>query len=437
MAGGTWVAQNKVRPGLYINFVSEGSLVALGERGTVSLPLTLPWGPSKQIVRINAGDDVFKVLGYDLTAPALLLVKEALKRAATLLVYRLNTGTKAAVTVAPLTATARYGGTRGNNLTVTVQVNVDDSSKFDVITKLSGVEVDRQVVATIAALVANDWIVWSGEGAPAVTAGAPLVGGADGVVTNGDYTDYLSALELQDFQAFALPSTDATLKSLAVAFTKRLRDDEGKKVTAVLENYPTANFEGVISVKNGVILADGTTLTAAQATAWVAAATAAAEVNEGLTNTAYDDAVDVSPRYTNSQIIAAIKAGEFVFKPGTGSALVEVDINTLTAFTPTKGKVFSKNRVVRVLDAIANDLKVVFESFYLGKVANNGDGRTLLKNEFVKYLEILQGLGAIQNLDPQTDITIVQGADSDAVYVEASIQPVDAVEKIYTKVRVI
>ena len=39
-SGGTWIAQNKVRPGAYINFVSVPKKVGtLGERGTVAIGL--------------------------------------------------------------------------------------------------------------------------------------------------------------------------------------------------------------------------------------------------------------------------------------------------------------------------------------------------------------------------------------------------------------
>ena len=65
----------------------------------MAMALSLSWGASKQVVAIHAGDDVTAVLGYDITAPQLLLVKEALKRVKTVLLYRLNTGTKAVVTL--------------------------------------------------------------------------------------------------------------------------------------------------------------------------------------------------------------------------------------------------------------------------------------------------------------------------------------------------
>ena len=437
MAGGTWTTQNKVRPGVYINTVSAPSaLGGLGERGTVGIALSLPWGPSKAMAAIQAGQDTTTLLGYDITAPQLLLVREALKRAQTVLLYRLNTGTKAAATIGALTATALHGGLRGNSLRIVVQTNIDNATLFDVITQLDGGEVDRQVVANIAGLRANDWVTFNASGTLTVSAGAPLIGGADGTVTNADHTAFLAALELQDFNTVALPSTDATLKALYVAFIRRLREDEGKKVQAVVENYPVADYEGVIKVRNGVVLADGTTLTAAQSTAWVAGATAGALPNQALTYFAYDDAVDVAPRYTNAQIETALRAGEFLFTPNNGRAVVEQDINSLVSFIPTKGQPFSKNRVIRVLDSIANDIKRIYETFYIGRVSNNDDGRSMLRTEAVTYLENLQGIAAIQNFDPQTDIFITPGTNSDAVYIELSIQPVDAIEKIYMKVTV-
>lgn len=437
MAGGTWIRQNKVRPGVYINFVSEPKPIgAVGERGIATMALPLPWGPAKTVLTVEAGADTTEVLGHRITAPELLLIRESLKRARTLLLYRLNTGTKATATLDSLTVTAKYGGIRGNDITVAIQENIDDESLFDVRTLVDGFEVDFQTVADIAGLTSNPWVDFSGTGLLSETAGLPLTDGADGDVTNQDHMDYLAAIELYDFNTMALVSEDVDLKAVYTAFVRRLREDEGKKVQVVLENYPLAHFEGVISVKNGVILADGTTLTAAQATAWVAGATAGADVSESLTYQAYDDAVDAVPRYTNTQIIAALQAGEFLFTHSDGRALVEQDINTLIDYTLDKGKQFSKNRVIRVLDGIANDFKRIFEQFYVGKVDNNADGRNLLKNECNSYLAMLQGISVIQNFDAQADVTITQGVESDSVYIEAHVQPVDSVEKIYMKVQV-
>lgn len=116
---------------------------------------------------------------------------------------------------------------------------------------------------------------------------------------------------------------------------------------------------------------------------------------------------------------------------------MEQDINTLTSLTQTKSKVFCKNRVIRVLDGINNDFVRIFSNFYIGKVDNNADGRNLLKNECISYLDILQGINAIQNFNSQSDIVVQQGIDADSVYIETYTQPVDSIEKIYMKVQVV
>lgn len=436
MAGGTFTTQNKIRPGVYINFNSEPKPVGtLGDRGIVTMALPLSWGPSKTVIQIDAGEDPTSTLGYDITHSKLLLVREALKRAKTLLLYRLNTGIKAAATHTDLIVTALYGGERGNDLSIVIQKNIDDHSKYDVKTLVAGVEADLQTVSSITELISNQWVVFSGSGDLEETAGLPLTGGLDGVVTNGDHSDYHAAIEVHDFNTMALLSTESSLKSVYASFIKRLRDEEGQYVQLVVENYPMADYEGIISVKNGVILADGSKLSAAEATAWVAGASAGANVNESLTYQAYDDAVDVEPRYTHSQIEAAIQNGEFLFTQNNGRAVVEYDINTFTSYQPEKDKRFSKNRVIRTRDGLANDFKHIFERYYIGKINNNADGRNLFKAECINQVELYQSINAIQNLNAQTDIDVLQGDDNDTVVIALNIQEVDSAEKIYMRVR--
>lgn len=85
---------------------------------------------------------------------------------------------------------------------------------------------------------------------------------------------------------------------------------------------------------------------------------------------------------------------------------------------------------------MANDIKRTFESYYIGKVSNNDDGRSLFRSEIVGYLDTLQNIGAIRNVDAQNDVTVTEGQDADSVVVQVGMQPVDSVEKIYMKVRV-
>ncbi|MNB86510.1 Phage tail sheath protein [compost metagenome] len=439
MAGGTWTTQNKVRPGVYVDVSTHsGAIGTVGDRGIAALALVLSWGPAGEIITVTPQTEVLKLLGYDWSHASLLPVREALKRAGKLLVYRLNAGVKATATAGGVKATAVHGGTRGNDLTIVISSNIDDENKFDIKTLLQGTEVDRQTVASAAELADNAFVSFEENGSEGLQAAAsiPLAGGSDGTVTNLDHSSFLTKLEVQEFQTVGLLSEDNTLKSLYVSYVKRLRDTEGKKVQAVLADYATADYEGVVSVKNGVILSDGTVVDKVKAVAWTAGATAAAAVNESLTYQAYDDAVDADIRLSHSETEAALQDGNLLFTYSGSKAVVEQDINTLTSFTPDKGKVLSKNRVLRVLDAIAGDMKSIFESYFLGKVSNNEDGRALFWSQCASYMSDLQDLGAIENFNAQKDISVTAGRDGDSVVLEIAVQPVDSVEKVYMKVKV-
>lgn len=107
--------------------------------------------------------------------------------------------------------------------------------------------------------------------------------------------------------------------------------------------------------------------------------------------------------------------------------------STAYTFTDTKGVEFSKNRVLRVLDAIANNTRITWEDNFIGKVSNNAAGRDLFKANRAEYLANLQAQGAIENFTTD-DITVSQGANKDSVVTTLSIQPTDAMEKLYMTV---
>lgn len=435
MAGGTWTVQNKVRPGAYINFTGTNkNATTASDRGVVTIPLTLNWGETKNFIEVDSKTDFKKILGYDILDSKLILIKEALKRASKSLIYRVNSGTKATKIADTLTITAKYEGTRGNDITVKITANPDIKDSFVITTYLSGEEVDEQLAKNIEELKTNDYVEFKGTGVLVASAGIALETATDTNASSGDYTEYFNALEIQEFNVIALPIEDATIKGAAVNFVRRMRETEGKKIQVILPDYARADYEGVISVKNGVILSDGTTIDKIKATAWIAGATAGANINQSNTYTAYDDATDTDTKYTNTQIIEALNKGEFIFVPKQGRAVIEQDINTLTTLTQTKGKEFRKNRVIRVLDEIGNTISKTFEKSYIGKMDNNENGRTLFKSDIIYYFNTLQNINAIQNFNSNTDIEVIKGQEVDSVIANVGIQPVDSMEKLYMTV---
>lgn len=438
MAGGTFESHNKIRPGAYFNVRSE-SVSASGEgvRGVVTMPIVADFGPVKEVIEVNSGTNFDQLFGEGLASDNLRLVGEALKGAATALLYRVNGGEKATGELASgINVTATHGGKLGNNIRVAVRANVDDETAFDVLTYLNSNLVDAQeAVAKAEDLVDNALVAFSGTGALTVTAGVTLDGGATEEPTSGDYADYLEAISVYEFNSMAITVEEEATKVAAANFVKRMRDDEGQKVNVFVGQH-AGGHEAVNNIGiNGVVLADGTILTPEQTTAYFAGASAAAGVNESLTYHAYPGAVDVHPRLKSSEITEALKRGEMVMTLHKGQVVLEQDINSLIEFTIQKNQNFRKNRVLRVLDAIQNDSKEVFLSNFVGRVDNHEDGRGLFKANRVAYFNNLQAIGAIEEFTAE-DITIRAGEGKDEVVMDFAVKPVDAMEKLYGTVKV-
>lgn len=432
---GTWTSQNKVLPGAYINFKSNKPLaITPGDRGIVSLPLVLGWGEKGKIYEVFGDSNTLEALGF--SKQEIIPLREALKGATKALVYKVNGGTKASTLLAEnLTATAVCEGTRGNDLSVKVRANQKESSKWDVITLLEGVEVDLQVVGTPAEFKGNPWIKLSGEGVAFVAITAPLAGGTNTDPTTTDYEGYLEAMKTQFFNTIGYTGDTLAVKNAIADFVKVQREEEGNKVQAVMANMK-ADYEGIISVANGVVLEDGTKLSAAEACAWVAGKTAGAKINQSNTNATYKGAIDVVPRMTKTEKEEAVNNGQFIFTVNSNQDVTAIyDINSLVTYTVEKSKDFRKNRVIRTLDNVNNDITTIYETNYMGKVDNNDEGRSLLRMSLIEYFKELERLRGIQNFTPE-DVVVSAGTDKDAVLIQVYIQPVDSAEKFYMTVNV-
>lgn len=433
IGGGTFIVQNKVLPGAYINFISQPrALGGLGERGTICLALPLNWGPSGMMT-VESADfqtGAKAIFGYEYNSTELCPLRELFRYGKTVKVYRLNSGEKAKVKLGGLLATAKWGGERGNSLQVVISKNIDEEGSFDVKTFLDGEAVDTQTVKTAEELKPNEFVEFSGSGVLTPLAGTALTSGTNKEVTGTAYNDFLQAAEMENFQVLVYGGEDDLTKGLFEAFTKRMRNEEGVKFVTVLFDYKKADFEGIISVQNETVEDK------AGLVYWVAGAEAGANVNESLTNRKYNGEFTVKAKYKKSRFISGMKEGEFFFYEDGGDVRVLSDINTFISFEPEKNDDFSSNRVIRVLDAIANDVAGIFSRYYLGKQGNHADGRNLLKTEMIRYHEQLQSIDAIEDFLAE-DIIINQGTGKRDVVVFEKVKPTDAMEKLYMKVEVI
>ena len=289
LGGGTYLVQNKLLPGAYINFVSASRASAtLSDRGTATFPLSLDWGPEGEVFTVENADfqrNSLKLFGHAYTDDALRPLREIFANAQTLHVFRLNTG---GVKASCKYADAKYPGTVGNSLKIVIAKNeafeTTENEVYDVSTYIGATQVDIQkAVKTVSDLQPNDYVTWKGSEALAESAGITLTSGTNGTVQDAAYQTYLDKIEPYSFNVMGCDTTDETVKGLFANFVKRLRDEQGVKFQLVLFRYPSADFEGVISVKNGLVGAD----TNPSMVYWTTGAEAACAVNKSLTNATY------------------------------------------------------------------------------------------------------------------------------------------------------
>ena len=445
MAGGSWSAQNKVRPGVYVNFDSKNTLgLTIGERGIVAICEPMSWGAVGEVVTVENGVDTTPYCGYDITSPKARFLNEIFKGTnrtsppTKVLLYRPSADSSAAATatIESLTVTAKYPGIRGNDITVVIVEDADDDGSFIVRTVVDGVIKDEQTSKTVAGLMANDWVIFSGTGALKATAGKKLEGGTDGTVAAAAYAAFLTKIEPYKFDVLIYDGTDATTTAAMINFVKRLASHNGQYSQLVAANIsvpPDDRF--AINVVSGVTLNDGTELTAPQTCWWIGGTQAGAKYNQSLTYARYPGAVNVSPKLSNDQIITALNAGKLVLFEDNGEVKIEWDINSLTSYTAQISKVYHKNRVIRLCSTIANDLREQFSANFIGVVNNNEEGRALFKSVIVGYLFEMQGNQAIQNFT-EDDVEVLPGDDIDSIVINIAIQVVDAAEKLYITITV-
>ena len=430
LGGGTFLVQNKVLPGSYINFISAARATAtLSDRGVAAMPLELDWGNDTDIFSVDSGQmqkDSMKIFGYDYTHESLKPLRDLFLNIRLGYFFRLNGGgAKASCQF----ATALYTGTRGNDIMIVVEPNEEyeevTNEVYDVTTAVDGFAVDVQKgVKYSNQLNDNDWVIWNKTATLEFTVGTPLEGGTNGAVVNMNHQIFLDKVESYNFNTIGCPSTDNVLKGLYAAFTKRMRDEVGVKFQCVLHKYVTPDYWGVISIENNAT---------SELVYWVTGLSAGCPVNKSNTNKVYKGEYDVDTNYTQSQLEAAIKAGKFTLHSVNGVVRVLTDINTFISFTEDNNSDFSSNQTIRVLDQIGNDIAYVFNSKYLGEIPNDGAGRISFWNDIVKHHQELEKLRAIENFEPD-GVSVEKGDSKKAVVVTDNVTPVNAMEQLYMTV---
>lgn len=427
LGGGTFTTQNKILPGAYFNFVSlKAASASLSDRGIATMPLELDWGVEGKVFEVSNADfqkNTMKIFGYSYDHEKMKGLRDLFKNIQTLYAYRLNGG---GVKASNTYATAKCSGVRGNDLKIIIQKNVENESLYDVKTVLESIVVDTQTVSAASELLANDFVEFKTSASLTVTAGIPLEGGSNGTIDGTAHQTYLDKIESYAFNAMGVVTTEDEIKSLYVNFTKRLRDEIGVKFQSIIYQK-SADYEGVINVKNKVTDKDWSE---ACLVYWVTGIIAGCAINKSNLNKVYDGEFTVDVDYTQTELVNSINAGEFTLHNVGSDIRVLEDINSLISTTDEKGDVFKDNQTIRIIDQIANDTAVLFNTKYLGKVPNDSSGRISLWSDIVKQREEMQNIRAIENFTDE-DVAVAQGNDKKSVVVDDAIEPIGTMAKLY------
>lgn len=251
----TWDPANPpIRGGSYSRFiVQRQQTLPKATRGILAVPFTHDWGPSKTFVDMGGLADFVNVFGQGgvpatpTYTPGFIAVYNAFKGggasdpgAARVIGYRFdNGGVRATVTISNTTPVpairlrAVYTGSQGNNISWSVQVNVD-GTKHDFVIYRFNTEVERFTylktdLASLGAMMnatngtGSDWVDVDGPTGGAIITGVALAPTAKTALTTGtdgsaivaqDWTDMRTAFEAQQFEVMApFDLTDTTIST--------------------------------------------------------------------------------------------------------------------------------------------------------------------------------------------------------------------------------
>lgn len=441
--GGTFNGTPKVLPGTYVRYRAKKNTSPAGSvRGIAVVPLVgYDWGPEDTMIRIESDspDASLAKLGrsvYDTSdvsdadVAMVRYIALALENAATVYAYISGGNAKATKTQGDLTATAKYKGTRGNDITISVVAN--PAGGFDVTIYVAGEQVEKfEGLTTIAQLAAagSEWVDFTGTGNLAAAASIVLAGGTDVTPTSTVWGNYLDACEKIKFNTALMPASDSSVKTATISKVNTMRNTAGKTVQFVCVENAADNI-GIINVTNSFAYSDDDQLSKAQAAAWVAGAEAGADKTTSNTYKIVPNATAVVGELGLAAAEAAVNAGQMFFSvDDEGQVVLTYDINSLVNPSSDQDKSYRKNRVLHTLDSFADDLRLnirpnQFDNNDEGWDLMTGIGKTLLAN----YLAD----GAIKNVNPDEDFVVDKTKSTgDDVYFDVALQPVDSAEKIY------
>lgn len=151
LGGGNFTYYNKIMPGTYTRWETVRAQRETDLTGFVAGGFVMDWGPEGEPFQIEADQwesMAEQITGYSSVNEKNVLFRECFKHGETLIGYRLNSGSVKAFHEA--VGEAKYSGSAGNDITVSVVRNAHNDRKVDVTTYYKGRIVDVQTTPIVA-----------------------------------------------------------------------------------------------------------------------------------------------------------------------------------------------------------------------------------------------------------------------------------------------
>ena len=450
MAIGTWVSQNKVRPGVYINYVfSEAELVNYASNGVLALNYTLPLNP-EGVVEITSADIKNKGLqkyGIMAGTDAYKYITTLLKYSSKLVLYspKMSNSSKAKLTVKDeFNATAKYPGVEGNKLAVEVIGTAGEKQTFNTYYNNELVAIQTLDAETMTVVGVNDYVDIEIVG-DTVTATVPtlLTGGVDGTIDKNQLSSaYLDVLKTKEVEVIAINLNEADYDfSIFEDFVNEYNANHVQKVVVVYPKTDNAsaskNSEFVIAIAaQTATLQNGLAMDAGMIAGYIGAKEAGADYTKDLTFDLCDDIASIS-ELGNDEIEENIKRGIMNLSYRSDrSVVIEDDINSLVLLSENQSSALKSNDTLRLLNDLSYRIVSYGENVVIGKKKVTETTLNVVKAFVIGIMNQYAEEQVIINFDSNKDVQVVFGEQPDGILCTIAIQKTNSAKKLYFSIGV-
>lgn len=450
MAIGTWETQNKVRPGVYINYVfSEAELINYASEGVLALNYKLPLNPQGMVTITSADIKSKKLEKYGVIqgSDAYKFITTLLKNASKLLVYspKVKNGVVASLEVSKqFTASAKYPGYEGNKFAVEVKGNTGSKQTFVTYYNNSIVAIQYLEPGQSTLTGENEYLDINITGS-SVSATVPtlLTKGVDGTTDMSVLqTEFFDKLHAEEVEVLAMCFNEEDYDFSIVE--KFIADYNANHVQKVVAVYPTTdtgaalkNSEFIIAVApQTAVLENGLVLDSTLLAGYIGAKEAGADYTVDLTFSVCDDIVSIS-ELTNEEIENNIKNGILNLSLRSDrTVVVEDDINSLVLLDANQSSALKSNDTLRLLNDLSYRIVSFGENVVIGKKKVTETTLNLVKAFVVEVMNKYSQEQVIVNFDSNNDVQVVFGEQPDSILCTIAIQKTHSAKKLYFSIGV-